>query len=88
MMQNKVAVLIITSKSEARKGKLDGSKKLLDWAISSQASNLDSGLIIKHEEGSTTILCGVESSDSKCRGSLRQIREQDIVWSPVKIGAV
>jgi hypothetical protein len=88
MMQNKVAVLIIPSKSEARKGKLDGSKKLLDWAISSQASNLDSGLIIKHEEGSTTILCGVESSDSKCRGSLRQIREQDIVWSPVKIGAV
>ncbi len=87
LMENKVAVLVIPNKSESRKRKLDGSKKLIDWAISSQASNLD-GCIIKYEEGSTTILCGVESSDSKCRGSLRQIREQDIVWSSVKIEAV
>lgn len=54
-------VLVIVSKTEARKCRLEGSKKLLDWAISSQASNPR-----VYEEGSTTIQNGVETSVSKC----------------------
>jgi hypothetical protein len=41
-----------------------------------------------YDEGSTTILLGVESSDSKCRGSVRSIAECDIVWSSMKVEAV
>lgn len=87
MMNNMVCVVVIPTRKEARNGKLEGSKKLLDWAISSQASN-HSGCIVMYDEGSTTILYGVESSDSKSRGSLRQIREYDIVWSVLKDTAV
>lgn len=54
-------IMLIISKSEARKGKLEGSKKILDWAISSQDPNPK-----WYGEGSTTIRKGVESSDSKC----------------------
>ena len=54
-------LMLVVSKSEARKGKLDGSKKILDWAISSQAPKPT-----WYGEGSTTILNGVELSDSKC----------------------
>ena len=84
---NKNIILIIPSKSEVRKGKLESSKKLLDWAISSQASNHQEPFVLMYDEGSTTILYGVESSDSKCRGSQRNLRECDIVWSAVKIAA-
>lgn len=77
----------MSSKSEARKGKLERSKKLIDWAISSQASNHQEPFVLMYDEGSTTILYGVESSDSKCRGSQRNLRECDIVWSTVKIVA-
>lgn len=58
-----ILVLVLT-KSEGRNAKLEGSKKMLDWAISSQASNPEN--TIWYGEGSTTILNGVESSDSKC----------------------
>lgn len=57
--------LLVISKHEARNRKLDSSKKLLDWAISSQAPNP-----IWYGEGSTTILNGVGSSDPKCNLSL------------------
>tara|TARA_Y100001973_G_C5171126_1_gene319139 strand:+ start:354 stop:1184 length:831 start_codon:yes stop_codon:yes gene_type:complete len=42
-------VLVVVTQEEARKRKLDGSKKLLDWAISSQAPNPT-----WYGEGSTT----------------------------------
>jgi hypothetical protein len=54
-------LLLVLSKHEARNRKLDGSKKLLDWAISSQASKPT-----WYGEGSTTIRNGVGSSDPKC----------------------
>jgi hypothetical protein len=54
-------LLLVLSKHEARNRKLDGSKKLLDWAISSQAPKPT-----WYGEGSTTILNGVGSSDPKC----------------------
>jgi hypothetical protein len=54
-------LLLVVSKHEARNRKLEGSKNLLYWAISSQAPNPT-----WYGEGSTTILKGVESSDSKC----------------------
>ncbi len=85
---NKNIILIIPSKTEARNGKLESSKKLIDWAISSQASNHNEPFVLMYDEGSTTILYGVESSDSKCRGSQRNLREHDIVWSVVKTTAV
>lgn len=44
-------LLLILDKTEARKRKLEGSKKLLDWAISSQAPKPT-----WYGEGSTTIL--------------------------------
>jgi hypothetical protein len=78
-------VLIIPSRIEVRKNKLDGCKKLLDWAISSQASkDCNNSFVAIYDEGSTTIRIGVESSDSKCRGSSRILEECDIVWSMVK----
>lgn len=43
-------LVLVLQKEEARNRKLDGSKKLLDWAISSQAPNP-----IWYGEGSTTI---------------------------------
>ena len=58
-------IMLVVSRSEARKGKLEGSKKILDWAISSQAPKP-----LWYGEGSTTILKGVESSDSKCSPTL------------------
>lgn len=57
---------------------------MLDWAISSQASNVAQPFVAIYDEGSTTILLGVESNDSKCRGSSRILEECDIVWSSVK----
>lgn len=84
---NRSVLLVIPTISEVRKNKLDGSKKLLDWAISSQASK-DHPFVAIYDEGSTTILKGVESNDSKCRGPSRCLEECDIVWSPVKVGAV
>jgi hypothetical protein len=54
-------LILVVQKSEARKGKLESSKKLLDWAISSQAPKPT-----WYGEGSTTIPLGVESNDSKC----------------------
>lgn len=84
---NKNVILITPTKSEVRKGKLESSKKLIDWAISSQASNHKEPFVLMYDEGSTTILYGVESSDSKCRGSQRNLRECDIVWSAMKIAA-
>jgi hypothetical protein len=57
-------ILMVIDKHEVRNNKLDGSKKLLDWAISSQAPNPT-----WYGEGSTTILNGVESSDSKSNPS-------------------
>lgn len=54
-------LMLVVKVSEARKGKLEGSKKILDWAISSQAPKPT-----WYGEGSTTIPVGVESSDSKC----------------------
>jgi hypothetical protein len=53
-------LVFVLNKHEARNGKLDGSKNLLDWAISSQAPKPT-----WYGEGSTTILNGVESNDSK-----------------------
>jgi hypothetical protein len=53
-------ILMVIDKHEVRNNKLDGSKKLLDWAISSQAPNPT-----WYGEGSTTILLGVDSSESK-----------------------
>jgi len=85
---NKNIILVIPTIAEVRKNKLEGSKKLLDWAISSQASkDMQQPYVAIYDEGSTTILIGVESSDSKCRGSLRTLRECDIVWSSVKAEA-
>lgn len=78
-----VVLLILTGK-EMRNHKLDGYKKLLDWAISSQASN-HTPIWYMYDEGSTTILEGVESNDSKCRDSY--LRECDIVWSSAKVEA-
>jgi len=82
-------ILVIPSRTEVRKNILDGTKTLLDWAISSQASKDASNqpFVAVYDEGSTTILIGVESNDSKCRGSSRILEERDIVWSPMKIGA-
>ena len=60
-------------------------KNYLNWAISSRVPKLNCEIL--YGEGSTTILYGVESNDSKCRGSSRTLEERDIVWSPVKIGA-
>lgn len=84
---NKNILLVIPSIGEVQKNKLDGCKKLLDWAISNQASkdSTDSPFVAIYDEGSTTILKGVESNDSKCRGSSRSLEECDIVWSHVKI---
>jgi hypothetical protein len=86
---NKSILLVIPTIAEVRKNKLDGSKKLLDWAISSQASKdfRKESFVAIYDEGSTTILYGVESSDSKCRDSLRTLRECDIVWSSIKVEA-
>ena len=84
---NKNVILIMPTITEVRKGKLESSKKLIDWAISSQASNHKEPFVLMYDEGSTTILYGVESSDSKCRGSQRNLREHDIVWSAMKIAA-
>lgn len=86
---NKSILLVIPTIAEVRKNKLDGSKKLLDWAISSQASKdfNKQPFVAIYDEGSTTILYGVESSDSKCRDSLRTLRECDIVWSSIKVEA-
>lgn len=53
-------LLLVIDKHEARNCKLDGSKKLLYWAISSQSSNPT-----WYGEGSTTILKGVDPSGSK-----------------------
>lgn len=58
------------------------TKNLLNWAISSQASY---NSLVVFDEGSTTIRKGVESSDSKSRTSL--LREDDIVWSDMKVSA-
>lgn len=58
-------LLIVVDVQEARNGKLDSSKKLLDWAISSQSPKPT-----WYGEGSTTILNGVESSDSKNNPSI------------------
>lgn len=85
---NKNIILAIPTKRELRKNKLDGMKNLLDWAISSQASNHNEPHVLMYDEGSTTILYGVESSDSKCRDSQRILRECDIVWSSVKAEAI
>ena len=78
-------LLVVPKIQEVRKGKLEGSKKLLDWAISSQSSkeNITSCVVI-YDEGSTTIQIGVESSDSKYRDSGRVLSECDIVWSQLK----
>lgn len=81
-------IVVVPSGREARKRKLEGSKNLLDWAISSQASNHMQPFVAMYDEGSTTILLGVESSDSKCRGSSRILEERDIVWSSVKAEVV
>lgn len=83
-------LIVIPSRTEVRKNKLDGTKKLLDWAISSQASKdaPQHPFVAIYDEGSTTILIGVESNDSKCRGSSRILEECDIVWSAVKAAAV
>lgn len=78
-----VVLLILTGK-EKRNLKLDGYKKLLDWAISSQASK-SKPTWYRYDEGSTTILKGVESNDSKCRDSY--LKECDIVWSSMKVEA-
>jgi hypothetical protein len=82
---NQSILLVIPSRTEVRKNRLEGTKKLLDWAISSQASN--DCFVAVYDEGSTTILIGVESNDSKCRGSSRILEERDIVWSSVKTEA-
>lgn len=55
--------LVILTRSEARNRKLDGSKNLLHWAISSQAPNP-----IWYGEGSTTI-----SKESRNKRSEKQI---------------
>ena len=57
--------LLVLSKYEARNRKLDACKNILDWAISSQVPNP-----FWYGKGSTTILNGVESSDSKSSFSL------------------
>lgn len=67
-----VLLLMITSR-EARKCKLEGSKNLLDWAISIQAPKTFN---IRYGEGSTTILNGVGPSGSKCQES---VKDCDIV---------
>lgn len=87
MEKTKSIILVIPSLIEVRKNRLDGSKKLLDWAISSQASKESNNapFVAIYDEGSTTILLGVESSDSKCRGSSRILEEHDIVWSSPKV---
>ena len=50
---NKSVLLVIPSRTEIRNNKLDGSKKLLDWAISSQASkgSVDIPFIAIYDEG-------------------------------------
>lgn len=53
-------IFIILEGNKARKGELDECKKLLDWAISSQASNPEQA--VWYDEGSTTIL--IEGVDS------------------------
>lgn len=83
---NSLIILIILSNLEARNGILDGyNKKLIDWAISSQASKHNG--IIMYDEGSTTILYGVVPSGTKCKCS-SDIEECDIVWSALKDVAV
>jgi hypothetical protein len=54
-------LLLVVNQHEARNCKLEGSKNMLYWAISSQAPNPT-----WYGEGSTTILLGVDSSESKC----------------------
>lgn len=85
---NESIIIVIPSTEESRKGRLEGTKILLDWAISSQASKEEQPFVAFYDEGSTTIQIGVESSDSKCRGSSRVLEERDIVWSSVKAEAV
>lgn len=87
--EGKNILIVVLSKQEVLKNKLDGLKNLLDWAISSQASKDKATIpyVAIYDEGSTTILYGVESNDSKCRGSFRTLRECDIVWSSVKVEA-
>jgi hypothetical protein len=53
-------LLLVVNQHEARNRKLEGSKNMLYWAISSQAPNPT-----WYGEGSTTILLGVDSSESK-----------------------
>ena len=85
---NESIIIVIPSTEESRKGRLEGTKILLDWAISSQASKEEQPFVAFYDEGSTTIQIGVESSDSKCRGSSRVLEERDIVWSSVKAEAL
>lgn len=54
-------LLLVVTQHEARNRKLEGSKNMLYWAISSQAPKP-----MWYGEGSTTILLGVDSSESKC----------------------
>lgn len=54
-------LLLVVDQHEARNRKLEGSKNVLHWAISSQAPNPT-----WYGEGSTTIRSGVDSSESKC----------------------
>lgn len=77
-----ILLLVLTHK-EAKTHKLEGSKKLLDWAISSQAP-----YPFWYGEGSTTNLArDVETSVSKCNPALPN-KADDIVWSTWKHVAV
>lgn len=60
-------ILIIFKRSEERNLKLDGYKKLLDLAISSQSPN---ATFYCYGAGSTTILNGVDGSPSKCQETI------------------
>lgn len=59
-------LLIILNARQSRNGELEGFEKLLDLAISSQASKANE---FRYEEGSTTSRLDVGSSDPKCLGS-------------------
>lgn len=85
LLEGYSVVLVVLTNKEARNRKLDGYKKLLDWAISSQASNHSPSWVM-YDEGSTTIRKGVVSNDTKCRGS-EIVTERDIVWSSAKVEA-
>ena len=85
LLGNKAILVLPTKVSNSKSELSDGFKKLLDWAISSQASM--NGIYIL-EEGSTTILYGVGSSDPKCLKSFDDMKDCDIVWSEMKVSAV